>query len=378
VTHIPLLDLRTAHRRLRHELDGAIRAVLDDGRFVGGPAVDVFEDAWAAYCGARHGIGVANGTDALEIALIALGIGPGDEVIVPALTYAATAEAVANVGARVVFADIRPDTYTLDPHAVSAALSARSAAIVAVHLYGQPADMDGLRAIADARGLALVEDAAQAHGATWNGCRAGTLGHVACFSFYPSKNLGAIGDAGAIVTEDPVIAAQARAIRDHGQFERDWHELKGRNSRLDAIQAAVLTVKLSHLETWNAARVALAARYNALLGPVSGVSTPAVAPPAGHVYHLYTVRVAAHAGSGRRDALAAQLAAHGIGSRVYYPTPVHLQPAFADQDRGANCPEAEAAAREVLALPMHPYLTADDLDTVAACVAEQVAAEVMA
>ncbi len=358
---VPQLDLAGTHRALRPEIEGAMRAVLSDGRFVGGPVVEAFEDAWAAYCGVDHGIGVGNGTDALEITLAALGIARDAEVIVPALTYAATAEAVVNAGARPVFVDVLPTDFSLDPAATAAAVSPRTAAIVAVHLYGQPADMAALRRVADAHHLALIEDAAQAHGAAVGDRRVGGLADAACFSFYPSKNLGALGDAGAIVTADAGLAERARTLRDHGQAEPGRHTVVGRNSRLDALQAAVLTVKLPHLDRWNAGRAAVAARYDAGLGAGFGIAPPARAAGRTHAFHQYVVCVAEADRPGAspaaaRDAVAAHLAGRGIETRVHYRTPLHCLPAFAAWARGVHAPVAERAAGRVLSLPMYPDL----------------------
>lgn len=372
---IPQIDLTETHRALRPEIEGALRAVLSDGRFVGGPVVEAFEDAWAAYCGADHGVGVGNGTDALEITLAALGLGRDAEVIVPALTYAATAEAVVNAGARPVFADILPTDYTLDPAAAAAAVSPRTAAIIAVHLYGQPADMPALRRVASAHGLALIEDAAQAHGAAIGEQRVGSLADAACFSFYPSKNLGALGDAGAIVTADAGLAERARALRDHGQVERGRHAVVGRNSRLDALQAAVLTVKLARLDRWNAERAALAARYDAGLGSGHAMAPPARGAGRTHVFHQYVVCLTDADRTGAapaeaRDAVAARLAAHGIETRVHYRTPLHCQPAFAAWARGVHAPAAEHAADRILSLPMYPGLPLAHADSVVAALVE--------
>jgi len=368
VRWIPLVELAALHDELRPEIEEAIQAVLTGGRFVGGPAVEAFEEAWASYCGVRHTVGVASGTDALEIGLNALGVGPGDEVVVPAHTFAASAEAVVHTGARPLLADVDPLTFTLDPDAAEAAITPRTAAIMAVHLYGQPADLDGLGSVAERHGLALVEDCAQAHGATWCGQIVGGIGHVGCFSFYPSKNLGAIGNAGAIVTNDAAVATRARAVSHHGQFERDVHQILGRSSRLDDLQAAVLSVKLQHLDNWNAARAALAAKYDEALGDAPGITPPHVAPNATHVYHLYVVRVSRGDPAVDRDALADHLAERGIESRVHYPTPVHHQPAFVDDTAPGGAPNAEAVTREILSVPMYPHLPQEDLERVVAAI----------
>ncbi len=361
---IPLIDVAAGNGELQREIEAAIHEVVADGRFVGGPVVEAFERAFAAFCSTRHAIGVANGTDALEIGLGSLGIGAGDEVIVPALTFAATAEAVCNVGAQPVIVDVRPDDYTLDPDLAETAITSRTAAMIAVHLYGQTADLGKLGAVAERHELALVEDAAQAHGAEWNGRPVGSVGSVGCFSFYPSKNLGAMGDAGIVVTSDGVVARRARALRHHGQTERDHHELVGRSSRLDAFQAAVLAVKLDHLAQWNESRRALAARYTSGLVGLDGISAPAVRLGADHVYHLYVIRVHSDPPEDRRVELQRYLAERGIESRVHYPAALHLLPAFEGLEAESGAPIAERLGREVLSLPMYPQLSADDVDRV--------------
>ncbi|MCB9175793.1 MAG: DegT/DnrJ/EryC1/StrS family aminotransferase [Caldilineae bacterium] len=353
---IPQFDLLPAHEQLRPEIEGAIRAALASGHYVGGPAVASFEAAWAAYCGAAQAVGVGNGTDALEIGLAALGIGAGDEVILPAMSYAATAEAVVNVGARPVFADVLEADATLDPAAAAAAITPNTAAIIAVHLYGQPADLASLDRLASAQGLALIEDAAQAHGAALAERPVGGIGRFAAFSFYPSKNLGAIGDAGAIVSSDPALIERARALRNHGQSAPNQHTLVGRNSRLDTLQAAVLSVKLAQLDRWNAARVALATAYDRALAGLPGLRLPSGRPGSRHVYHQYALRVAAGGAFGDRDALAACLDRAGIETRVHYPAALHQLPAFAEPARPTDAPVAEAWAREELSLPMYPEL----------------------
>jgi dTDP-4-amino-4,6-dideoxygalactose transaminase len=358
--------LRLQHDALRTELMEAIGRVLDASAFVGGPEVFAFEREFAAYCDVREAIGVANGTDALALALRALGIGPGDVVALPALTFVATAEAVCHVGGRPLCVDIDPATFTLDPQALHRSIrrhNGRVAAVVAVHLYGQPAAMDELRAVASEAGAVLIEDAAQAHGARYRGRRVGGIGAAGCFSFYPSKNLGALGDAGAITTDDAELAARVRLLRDHGQRSKYVHEVVGYNSRLDGLQAALLRVKLRYLDRWNARRQSLAAAYRGALAGVPVIELPAVAAEREHVYHLFVVRCT------RRGELQADLAAHGITATVHYPVPLHLQPAFADFGyRAGDCPAAEAAAREVLGLPLYPELTDEGLAKVCAAV----------
>ncbi len=349
--HVPLLDLRTQYARHREEIDAAMRRVVEQAAFILGPEVEEFERAFADYCHAHHAIGVASGTAALFLALKALDIGPGDEVITTPFTFFATASTIAHTGATPVFADIDPRTYNLNPDAVARAISPRTKAIVAVHLYGQPADMDPLREIAQAHGLWLIEDAAQAHGAEYKGARTGTLGDVACFSFYPTKNLGGFGDGRAVVTNDDEIAKKVRLLRNHGQDRKYHYALLGYGERLDALQAAVLRAKLPYLDAWNRARREAARRYNAFLAD-TGVVLPYEAPDIYHVYHCYTLRVP------RRDEAVAYLREHGVGVAIHYPTPLHFQPVFAHLGWGeGSFPVAEQAAREVLSLPLYPEIT---------------------
>ncbi len=348
---IPLFDLKAQHASIREEIREAVCAVLESNAFILGPEVLAFETEAARYLGCRHAIGVASGTDALVLALRAAGVGPGDEVIVPPLTFGATALSVRNVGATPVFADIDAATFNLEPDSVRKRLSPRTKAVLPVHLYGLPADMDALSSIARDRGLALIEDAAQAIGAQYRGLKAGSLGTAACFSFYPTKNLGAAGDGGLVTTNDDALASRVRLLREHGARERYVHDVVGTNSRLDEIQAAVLRVKLRRLDAWNAARARNANVYREALELAPGVTLPAAPGDRTHVYHLFVVRVADNRRV--RDALAVA----GIGSGIYYPSPLHLQPAF--RDMGAvegDLPEAERACREVLALPIYPEI----------------------
>jgi len=365
---IPAADLRAQHDALRAELMEAIGRVLDASAFIHGPEVAAFEHEFAAYCEVEHAIGVANGTDALALALRAVGVGTGDAVALPAFTFAATAEAVYHVGARAVLVDIDPATFTLDPDALRRTIrryNGRMAAIIPVHLYGQPAALDDIAAVASDVGAAVVEDAAQAHGARYKGRRVGGIGALGCFSFYPSKNLGALGDAGAITTNDANLASRVRALHDHGQHGKYTHDVIGYNSRLDGMQAAVLRVKLRHLDRWNARRQALAAAYRQGLASVPGIDLPSVADDREHVYHLFIVRCR------RRDALRAHLEAAGIATTVHYPVPLHLQGAFADLGHAmGDFPAAEAAAREVVALPLYAELT--DAAVAAVCAAVRV------
>jgi dTDP-4-amino-4,6-dideoxygalactose transaminase len=359
---VPLVDLKAQYRALQPDIDAAIARVIESGVFILGPEVSAFEMAFAAYCGAQHGVGVGSGTAALELALRGLGIGPGDEVITTALTFIATAEAISAVGATPVFADIDPRTYNLDPERVEAAVTAATRAILPVHLYGQPAAMDALAAIARRRGLKLVEDAAQAHGAMHRGWRVGSLGDVACFSFYPGKNLGCYGDGGAVVTNDDRLAARVRRLRDHGRTGKYVHEEIGFGHRLDALQAAILSAKLPHLDAANAARRRLAQRYQQLLAG-SELILPWEPDDVRGVYHLYVVRTP------RRDQVLDSLHRQGIGAGIHYPLPLHLQPAYAGLGyRPGSLPVTEAAAREVLSLPLYPEMTEEQQDLVVAAV----------
>jgi dTDP-4-amino-4,6-dideoxygalactose transaminase len=358
-TVIDFLDLGQLHADLAERLETAWRSVLVSGRFVGGPEVEAFEAEFAHYCEAAGCVGVANGTDALELVLSALGIGQNDEVIVPANTFVATAEAVCAVGARPQFVDVRPDTLLLDPAAAEAAVGPRTAAVVAVHLYGQMCDMSALSGLADRHGLALVEDAAQAHGARFAGRRAGSVGVAATFSFYPSKNLGALGDGGAVVSDDAELLDRVRRLSDHGRspVRRHRHEVAGRNSRLDSLQAALLRVKLSGLDTANAARRTLDRRYRA--GLPAWCDPVILHPAAEAVHHLAVVQVP------DREAATAALDRAGIGWGVHYPLPCHQQPAFANLDPVAGrLPVTENAAEHVLSLPMWPTLDPRVVDRV--------------
>jgi len=359
---IPLVDLKTAYARLRAEIDAATARVLASGWYILGPEVSAFEAEFAAYLGARHAVGVASGTDAVLLALRALGVGSGDEVITVAHTAVATVAAIALCGATPRFVDIDPATYTLDPGQLEAAITPRTRAVVPVHLYGAPADMQPILAIARAHDLLVVEDCAQAHGATTGGRRVGTLGDAAAFSFYPTKNLGALGDGGAVVTDRPDVAERLRLLRQYGWRERYVSDVEGMNSRLDELQAAILRVRLRHLDAENAARRQLATRYDAALAGLP-LGLPAAWPGESAVYHLYVVT------ADERDALSAHLAAQGIGTGVHYPVPVHRQPAYAHLGYGpGSLPATEAAAARVLSLPMYPDLSATAVDQVSAAV----------
>jgi dTDP-4-amino-4,6-dideoxygalactose transaminase len=354
VTPVPFLDLQADNRPLLAEVRAALDAVVADGHFILGPAVERFEADFAAYLGVRHCVGVNNGTSALHMALLACGVGPGDEVITTPHTWISTSWAVSYVGARPVFVDIDPVTYTLDPGRVAAAITPRTRALLPVHLYGQAADLDPLCRLAEAHGLALIEDTAQAHGARYGGRCAGTFGKAGCFSFYPSKNLGAFGEAGAVVTNDDAVAERVRCLRDHAQRGRHRHVEVGYNTRLEGLQGAVLAVKLRHLDAWNTARRRHADLYRELLAGVPGLVLPAAREPDGHVWHLYVVL----AEGVDRESLRQGLAARGVGSGVHYPTPVPLQPAYAALGhRPGDFPVAEGVARQCVSLPMFPGLT---------------------
>jgi dTDP-4-amino-4,6-dideoxygalactose transaminase len=357
---IPFVDLKAQYREIKPEIDAAIGDVLTSGHFILGPQVAAFEAEFAAYCQARYAVGVNTGTSALHLALLATGVGPGDEVITVPFTFVATVAAIRYTGARPVFVDIDPRSLTMDVNQVEKAISPRTKAILPVHLYGQPADLDPLLAIAHRHGLRVIEDAAQAHGAEYKGRRVGSLGDVGCFSFYPGKNLGAYGEGGMVVTNDPEIARVTRILRDWGQEQKYHHELQGYNYRLEELQAAVLRVKLRRLEAWTAARRDHAAQYNALLAS-SGLGVPEEMPYARHVYHIYAVRTA------QRAALQQTLQGQGIQTGIHYPIPVHLQPAHADLGyRAGDFPCSEDAANEVLSLPMFAELAPSEIEQVSA------------
>jgi dTDP-3-amino-3,4,6-trideoxy-alpha-D-glucose transaminase len=349
---IPFLDLRSAYRELQGELDAACRRVVESGWYVLGAEVEAFEAEFAAYCGVRHCVAVGNGLDALTLLLRACGVGRGDEVIVPAHTFIATWLAVTAAGALPVAADVDERTGNLDPARAAAAVTPRTAALLPVHLYGQPADMDALAAVAGRHGLALLEDAAQAHGARYKGRRAGGLGRAAGFSFYPAKNLGALGDGGAVTTDDAALAAKLRRLRNYGSTAKYHHEERGVNSRLDELQAALLRVKLRRLDEWNGRRAALARLYADALTDVPGLAPPFVPEWAAPAWHLYVV------GHRRRDDLRRSLTRAGVDTLIHYPVPPHLSGAYRPGGwRGGPVPVAERLAREVLSLPMGPHLS---------------------
>ncbi len=353
IVNVPLLDLKAQYATIRDEVDAAVRGVFESQYFIGGPAVTACEQALAAYCGCAHAVGVSSGTDALLIALMAEGIGPGDEVITSPYTFFATAGSVARTGARPVFVDIDPRTFTIDPAGIAARLTPRTRAIMPVHLFGQMADMPAILNPARERGLCVIEDAAQAIGTECDGRRAGAIGDYGCFSFFPSKNLGGAGDGGLVTTQDPDRAAKLAILRNHGAEPKYYHHVLGGNFRLDALQAAVVAAKLPHLDAWTAARQANAVRYAALFAAagLDEVRLPEVVRGR-HIYNQFVIRVP------RRDALRAHLTTKGIGNEVYYPVPLHLQTCFEYLGhRPGDFPESERAAAQTVALPIYPELT---------------------
>lgn len=348
---IPFLDLEAHHAPHRAEFSRAIEEVIDNSAFAGGPYVEQFEQEYARYCRSQDAIGVANGTDAIWLPLLAMDIGPGDEVITVPNSFFATAEAITRCGATPVFVDIDANSYTLNPATLESAVTIRTKAIIPVHLFGQAADMDPILEFAQARGLYVIEDAAQAHGAEYKGRRVGTLGDAGCFSFYPGKNLGAFGEAGAVTTNDPLLAEKIRMIRDHGQVQKYHHSVVGWNSRMDGIQAAILRVKLGHLDRSNSLRQQRAAEYDMALYDSLHVRIPARDEKRKHVYHVYAVRVP------ERKKVMQYLGERDIGCGIHYPVPIHLQPAYRNLGyKVGDFPVAEQCARELLSLPMYPEL----------------------
>jgi dTDP-4-amino-4,6-dideoxygalactose transaminase len=365
---IPFVDLKAQYQGIKEEVNAAIQGVLDSCAFTLGPEVVAFEQEFAAYSGSVHGMGVNTGTSALHMALLAAGVGRGDEVITVPFTFMATVSSIDYCGATPVLVDIDLVTFTMDPAQLEAAITPRTKAIIPVHLYGQCADMDPILAIAKKHGLVVIEDAAQAHGAEYKGRRAGSMGDMGCFSFYPGKNLGAAGEGGMVVTANPEFAKTVRMLRDWGAEKKYHHVLKGYNFRMEGIQGAVLRVKLRHLEKWTEARRAAAARYDHLL-PGAGVGLPKAMDYARHVYHVYAVRTT------ERAALQEALSARGVQTGIHYPFPVHLLPAFADLGYKAGAfPHSERAAQEVLSLPMFPELTAAQSEQVASALRASTAA----
>lgn len=361
---IPALDLKIQYQNMRLEIDAAVSRVLEHGVYILGEAVTAFEQEFASYCGVSHGIGVGSGTEAVHLALLACGIGPGDEVITVSHTAVATVAAIEMAGARPVLVDIDPLRYTIDPGKMEAAITSKTRAVIPVHLYGCPADLAPILEIAHIKNIMVVEDCAQAHGATYHGRRVGSWGEIAAFSFYPTKNLGAYGDGGALVTNDASLAERARILRQYGWVERYISSVKGLNSRLDDLQAAILRVKLCHLDEWNARRQKLAKLYHDLLLN-SGVVLPSQPADARHVYHQYVIR---HA---QRDNLRAFLSAKKIHTLIHYPVPIHLQPAYNNLGYTlGDLPVTEQAAQQVLSLPLYPEMNEDSVEMVSRAVSE--------
>ena len=366
---VPFLDLKAHHAPLRAEFDQAIGEVIDSGAFAGGPFVAQFENEFAAFCGSRHAIGLGNGTDALWLALLACGIGPGDEVITVPNTFMATAEAITYSGASPVFVDVDQHTYTMDPALLEKARTPRTKAVIPVHLFGQVADMDPILSFGRKHGLFVIEDAAQAHGAEYKGRKAGSLGDAGCFSFYPGKNLGAFGEAGAVVTNDDKLQEKIRILRDHGQVRKYYHSMVGWNCRMDAIQAAVLRIKLRHLEQANHRRRVHASQYDRLFQGLEEVKSPFEAAYGRHVYHIYPIRVR------ERNEIMRLLQEKGIGCGIHYPVPIHLQEAYRGLGYGRGAfPVSEQTCAEFISLPMFPELTQTQVKLVVDSVGESLTA----
>ena len=381
--NVPFLDLKTQFREIEHEVLPMVKEAMENAAFIGGPQVSGFETEFAAFCDSKYGVGVNSGTDALRFALIAAGVGPGDEVITVPHTFIATTEAISQVGAKPVFVDIDPKTYNMDPNRLeeylnrrfkefgsglqplASSLQQQPKAVIPVHIYGQPADMDPILEIANKKKLVVIEDACQAHGALYKGKKAGSMGVAGCFSFYPGKNLGAYGEGGAVVTQSEAIANKIRMIRDHGQAKKYYHDMEGYNGRLDAIQAGVLRIKLRRLASWNESRRQNAGYYNELLSPIKGVTVPKEAEGCRHVYHLYVIL------ADDRDGLQKYLNDKGIGTGLHYPVPLHLQKAYSYQGyKEGEFPVTESVAKRLLSLPMFPELTKAQIEYVAQTVKE--------
>ena len=362
---VPFVDLKVQAKELRAEYDAAFGSVVARGAYTMGPELTEFEEAFAAFCGCSHAVGVSSGTDALKLALLSVGVRPGDDVIVPANTFFATAEAVSHIGARPIFVDCLEGNGLMDPVAVGAVVTPRTTAVVPVHLYGQMVDMDALEAVASKHGLTVVEDACQAHGATYKGKAAGSFGAAAAFSFYPGKNLGALGDGGAVTTNDAAVAETVRLYRNHGQEAKYTHRVIGYCDRLHNLQAALLLVKLTRLPAWNAARRSAARDYDAALSGMQGLTVTKPTERAEAVYHLYVITVA------DRDGVRERLADRGVESGIHYPVPLHLQPACAELGYHAgDFPTAERRAAHIVSLPMFPEITAEQRAYVVACLDE--------
>jgi dTDP-4-amino-4,6-dideoxygalactose transaminase len=358
--NVPFLDLKAQFRQIEHEVLPMVKGAMENAAFIGGPQVSGFEAEFASFCESAYCVGVNSGTDALRFALLASGVGPGDEVITVPHTFIATTEAISQVGAKPVFVDIDPKTYNINVAKIPAAITRRSKAVIPVHLYGQPADMDPIIDIARENNLVVIEDACQAHGALYKGRKAGSMGLAGCFSFYPGKNLGAYGEGGAVVTQNEKIANRIRMIRDHGQAKKYYHDLEGYNGRLDAIQAGILRIKLRRLEAWNQARKQNAKYYDELLSRIPGVTIPFKAEQAIPVYHLYVILV------DDRDGLQKYLGEKGIGTGLHYPVPLHLQKAYSGHGyKEGDFPVTESVASRLLSLPMFAELTKEQIEYVA-------------
>jgi dTDP-4-amino-4,6-dideoxygalactose transaminase len=358
--NVPFLDLKAQYKAIKDEVHAAINDVMENTAFAGGPFVAKFEQEFAKFCDCKHAVGVGNGTDALWLSLIGLGIKPGDEVITVPNTFIATAEAISFSGAKPVFVDILEETNNMNPALIEAAITKKTKAIIPVHLFGQPADMDPIMTIAKKHGLFVIEDACQAHGAEYKGKKAGSIGNTGAFSFYPGKNLGAYGEAGAVVTNDDAIVEKMRMFRDHGQAKKYYHGMIGWNARMDGIQGAVLHVKLKYLQGWNDSRRKNAQQYSELLSAVKDVMPPRQAEYAKHIYHIYAIRIK------QREKLMAHLTAKGIACGIHYPIPLHLQDAYRFLNLGVGSfPIAEKCAAEYLSLPMYPELTSEQINYVA-------------
>jgi dTDP-4-amino-4,6-dideoxygalactose transaminase len=363
--NIPFLDLKTQFREIEHEVLPMVKEAMENAAFIGGPQVSGFETEFAAFCDSKYCVGVNSGTDALRFALIAAGVGPGDEVITVPHTFIATTEAISQVGAKPIFVDILPDTYNMNASKIQRAIGPKTKAVIPVHIYGQPADMDPILEIANKKKLVVIEDACQAHGALYKGKKAGSMGVAGCFSFYPGKNLGAYGEGGAVVTQSEAIANKIRMIRDHGQAKKYYHDMEGYNGRLDAIQAGVLRIKLRRLASWNEARRRNAKHYNELLSPIKGITVPLEAEGCRPVYHLYVILVE------DRDGLQKYLNDKGVGTGLHYPVPLHLQKAYSYQGyKEGEFPVTESVARRLLSLPMFPELAKEQIEYVAQAIKE--------
>ncbi len=362
---VPFIDFKEQNRAIQAEVDAGFKKVFEKGDYILGEQAKIFEGAFAKFCQAQYGVGVNSGTDALHLALVALDIKEGDEVILPAHTFIATALCVSFCRAKPVFVDIQPDTYNMDPKAFRAAITQRTKAVIPVHIYGQPADMDEIVAIARKHAIKIVEDAAQAHGSRYGDKRAGSLGDVACFSFYPTKGLGACGDGGMIVTSDKTIYEKLLMLRDYGRYGRYEHKIKGTNSRLDTLQAVVLNAKLKYLDVWNDMRAKNAAYYTELLKSLKGVVAPVIKEGRTHVFQTFAVRVPG------RDKVIEAMKAKGIGALIHYPIPLHLQEAYAELGyKKGDFPFAEAVAGDIMSLPMFPHMTHEQIQIVAAAMKE--------